>query len=184
MKFCLFLLVFEWSWFFIAWFGIRRFGKVSFAQLVGGSWNRASKIILDVGIAVGVLIVLLLLGTLMQQFLSRFESSAAPLRSMVPQNVSEASAFLATALTAGFVEEFVFRGYLQRQLTAWHFDEKRPTFPSAGVQRVDPSHSRFPHFLASLIANDEQSMALLPAFDQNPSHCIGDSAQHVSRIVQ
>jgi hypothetical protein len=102
VKFCLFLLVFEWSWFFIAWFGIRRFGKVSLVQLVGGSWNRASKIILDVGIAVGVLIVLLLLGTLMQQFLSRFESSAAPLRSMVPQNLPEASAFLAAALTAGF----------------------------------------------------------------------------------
>jgi hypothetical protein len=38
---------------------------------------------------------------------------------MVPQNVLEASAFLAAALTAGFVEEFVFRGYLQRQITAF-----------------------------------------------------------------
>ena len=37
---------------------------------------------------------------------------------MSPQNALEASAFLAAALTPGFVEEFVFRGYLQRQLTA------------------------------------------------------------------
>jgi len=118
VKFCLFLLVFEWAWFFIALFGIRRYGKVTFAQLIGGNWNRASSVFRDVGIGLGVLVVLLLLGTLLQQILSRFESSSALLRSMVPQNVLEASAFLAAALTAGFVEEFVFRGYLQRQLTA------------------------------------------------------------------
>ncbi len=119
VRFCLFLLVFEWAWFLIAWVGIRRFGKVTFAELVGRGWNRASSVFLDVGIALGVLVVLLFLGTLLQQFLSRFESSSAPLRSMVPKNALEASAFLAAALTAGFVEEFVFRGYLQRQLTAW-----------------------------------------------------------------
>jgi hypothetical protein len=119
VKFCLFLVVFEWTWFFIAWFGIRRFGKFTFAQVVGGNWNRASRVFLDLGIGLGVLIVLLALGTLLQQFLSRFESSSAPLRSMAPQNVLEASAYLAAALTAGFVEEFVFRGYLQRQLTAF-----------------------------------------------------------------
>lgn len=35
-----------------------------------------------------------------------------------PQNTWEALAFLASAITAGFVEEFVFRGYLQRQFQA------------------------------------------------------------------
>ena len=118
VKFCLFLLTFEWVWFFIAWVGIRRFGKVTFAQLMGGSWRRSSWIFVDLGIGAGVLVVSLVLGTVLQQYLSRFEHSPAPLSSMVPQNGLEASAFLAAALTAGFVEEFVFRGYLQRQLTS------------------------------------------------------------------
>jgi membrane protease YdiL (CAAX protease family) len=118
VKFCMFLLVFEWTWFFIAWLGILRFGKVTFAQVVGGSWKRPSQVLVDLGLALGVLTILLVLGTVLQQFLSRFESSSAPLRSLVPQNATEAFAFLVTALTAGFVEEFVFRGYLQMQLTA------------------------------------------------------------------
>ena len=118
VKFCVFLLAFEWMWFFIAWIGILRFGKVTFAQVVGGSWKRTSRVLLDLGLALGVLTTLLVLGTVLQQFLSRYEASSAPLRSMVPQNTTEALAFLLTALTAGFVEEFVFRGYLQMQLTA------------------------------------------------------------------
>jgi membrane protease YdiL (CAAX protease family) len=119
VRFCLFLLIFEWTWFLIAWFGIRRFGKVTFAELVGGCWDRASRVFVEVGMALGVLVVLLVLGTALQQLLSRFEAPSAPLRSMVPRNPLDASAFLAAALTAGFVEEFVFRGYLQKQLTAW-----------------------------------------------------------------
>ena len=84
VRFFLFVMAFEWVWFFIAWAGIRRFGKVTFAQLVGGNWNRASRCFLDLGIALGVLVVSLALGTLLQEFLGRLESSSAPLSSMVP----------------------------------------------------------------------------------------------------
>ena len=84
VRFFLFVMAFEWVWFFIAWAEIRRFGKVTFAQLVGGNWNRASRCFLDLGIALGVLVVSLALGTLLQEFLGRLESSSAPLSSMVP----------------------------------------------------------------------------------------------------
>lgn len=94
VRFFLFVMAFEWVWFFIAWARIRRFGKVTFAQLVGGNWNRASSFFLDLGIALGVLVVSLALGTLLQEFLGRFESSSAPPSSMVPQNDSKPLPFL------------------------------------------------------------------------------------------
>jgi membrane protease YdiL (CAAX protease family) len=37
---------------------------------------------------------------------------------MVAHNTSEALALLMLSLTAGFVEEFVFRGYIQKQCQA------------------------------------------------------------------
>ena len=43
---------------------------------------------------------------------------SAAFRALVAQNIVEAFAFLVPAFSAGFVEEFVFRGYLQRQFQA------------------------------------------------------------------
>lgn len=46
VKFFLFLMAFEWLWFLIAWAGIRSYGKATFAQVVGGNWNRPSSFLL------------------------------------------------------------------------------------------------------------------------------------------
>ena len=118
LRFALILLLFEWTWFLIAWMGIRNYGKVSFGQLIGGRWNGRSEIFRDLGLGLLTFAMLLLTGAFLQQFLARFQNDSAVMRSMAPQNSVEAAAFLALALTAGFVEEFVFRGYLQAQFTA------------------------------------------------------------------
>jgi uncharacterized protein len=55
------------------------------------------------------------IGYLSNAVLGPFQHDSAAFRSMVAQNTVEALAFLTLALTAGFVEEFVFRGYIQRQ---------------------------------------------------------------------
>ena len=47
LKFAAILLLFEWTWFFVAWVGIYKYGKVSFRQLIGGKWNRSSEIFRD-----------------------------------------------------------------------------------------------------------------------------------------
>jgi hypothetical protein len=118
LKFAVILFLFEWTWFLIAWVGIRSYGKVSFSQLVGGKWNRWFEIFRDLGLGLLTFAILLLTGAFLQQLLARFQNNTAVMRSMAPQNSVEAAAFLALALTAGFVEEFVFRGYLQAQFTA------------------------------------------------------------------
>jgi membrane protease YdiL (CAAX protease family) len=112
LKFAAILLLFEWTWFFIAWVGICKYGKVSFTQLIGGKWNRWSEIFRDLGLGLLTFAILLMTGAFLQQLLARFQNDSTVMRSMSPQNSVEATAFMALALTAGFVEEFVFRGYL------------------------------------------------------------------------
>jgi uncharacterized protein len=55
------------------------------------------------------------IGQLLMRLIPSSQPDAA-FRSMVPQGPEEAIAFLIVGLSAGFAEEFVFRGYLQKQL--------------------------------------------------------------------
>jgi membrane protease YdiL (CAAX protease family) len=118
LRFCFVPTLFLWICFAIVLAGIRRHSRISWRELVGVRWHRWQAVLRDLGIASATLIAMVVIGNLSNALVGRSQQGSATFRWMVAQNTVEALAFLCAALTAGFVEEFVFRGYLQRQLQA------------------------------------------------------------------
>ena len=109
------VMVFEWIMVAFIWFGVSRRG-VRVSDLVGGSWARPITILRDLGIAVGFLIVSGLILNGIGHLLKVAPNEA--IRNMFPRGRVEVIVFLMLAMTAGFCEELIFRGYLQRQFAA------------------------------------------------------------------
>jgi CAAX protease family protein len=118
LKFCFILASFLWVCFVIAFVGIRRRGRITWQEVVGAKWKSWQATIRDLGIALGALLTMAVIGNLSNAVLGPLQHDAAAFHWMVAQNIIEALAFLVAALTAGFVEEFLFRGYIQRQCLA------------------------------------------------------------------
>ena len=108
-------LLLEWGMVAVIWYGVSR-RNVRISELVGGRWQRPMAVLRDLGIAIGFLLVALLVLNGIGHFLKATPSQA--LRNMLPQSAAEIAVYLLVVLTAGFCEELIFRGYLQRQFTA------------------------------------------------------------------
>lgn len=109
------IMMMEWSLVAFIGYGVQRRG-LRLRDLVGGSWARPVHALRDLGIAVAFLVLSqLILGGL--GYLLKAAPSQA-LRNLLPQSPVEIALYLLVALTAGFCEELIFRGYLQRQFAA------------------------------------------------------------------
>ena len=110
------VLVSQWLVILFIWWGIRGRG-FSLRDLAGGSWQRWTGPLRDLGIAIAFLIVSA--GVLAAaSHLLRADSGDMVAR-LAPHTAPEIVAYLALCATAGFCEEIIFRGYLQRQFAAW-----------------------------------------------------------------
>lgn len=99
--------------------GLRLRGK-TVRDLIGGKWSRASDVLMDVAIA--ILFWIAVIAVLAVLRLGLHDNSSAALRAikpLLPQGGAQMAAYIALSITAGFCEEFLFRGYLQRQFLAW-----------------------------------------------------------------
>ena len=99
----------------VAW-GIHLRG-LGLRDLIGGHWPRWSSVLRDLGIAVAFLIGSNVILTTVSHIVGA-DGREVALR-LLPRTRAEILVYLLLCATAGFCEEVLFRGYLQKQFTAW-----------------------------------------------------------------
>jgi membrane protease YdiL (CAAX protease family) len=99
--------------------GLRLRGK-TMREVIGGRWSRASDVLMDVAVAILFWIaVVAVLAVLRLVLHTNGPAAIRDIEPLLPQTGAQMAAFVGLAVTAGFCEEFLFRGYLQRQFLAW-----------------------------------------------------------------
>ena len=96
--------------------GLRRSGT-SVSDLVGGSWRSPKAAITDLVLAGATWMLWTGIARLLEALLGG--SSGASVSPLLPRTMQELVLWVVLSISAGFAEEVVFRGYLQRQLTAY-----------------------------------------------------------------
>lgn len=109
------LLAAEWGLFRYVTIGLRK-GGTPFRDLLGYRWTGWKDVARDVAIALGAWI-LWTAGSSLVDNLSGGGTSKA-VTSLLPRGPAEIAAWVALSVTAGFCEEAIYRGYLQRQFEA------------------------------------------------------------------
>jgi CAAX protease family protein len=106
--------VVEWVLVAFVWFGMRLHG-FRLLHLMGARWSRWTSVLRDLGIAAAFLFISNIILGILARWLSAKPNSAV--RGILPHGAPEIVAFVLLAASAGFCEEIICRGYLQRQFT-------------------------------------------------------------------
>jgi uncharacterized protein len=105
----------EWLLFLCVYAGIRARG-VTIRQLINARWANGSDVGRDIGIAAIVWVLFIAIEGLSSViFRSSVGAGSKVVQQLVPHAAIELPVWILLSVSAGFCEEFVFRGYLQEQ---------------------------------------------------------------------
>jgi membrane protease YdiL (CAAX protease family) len=114
----LFMILLELTWVSYVWFlGVKPAGG-SFRALIGGKWSSAGDVLRDIGIAFVFWLVVIVVLVGLHFSLGKSPQTAKAVFMLAPGNLSEMIVWVILSVTAGICEEFIFRGYLQKQFHA------------------------------------------------------------------
>jgi len=110
------LILMEWGMVLYLWKAALRGSTTELRDLIGGRWKGVRDVAIDIAIG------LLTWGawTLLSRMWVSWSGpdAAASVDSLLPHRLHEIALWIVLSLSAGFAEELVFRGYLQRQFHA------------------------------------------------------------------
>ena len=106
----------EWALSFYVWLGGLTPGAARVCDFVGGRWSNRKDVLRDIVIAAGFWILVTAVAVSMNFVLgpSHLESVGF----LTPRGGAEITLWVVMSVTAGFCEELVYRGHLQRQFLA------------------------------------------------------------------
>ena len=116
-------IIWLWVLSLFVYFGLRRRGT-SLRDIFGQTWQSFDDALMDIGIFVGFWIAAMLILVGANAALMKITGTPAPktipseLQMLAPKGALGFSLWLVLSVSAGICEEFVFRGYLQRQFSA------------------------------------------------------------------
>jgi membrane protease YdiL (CAAX protease family) len=108
------VIFFEWALFYLVYAGTRK--RIPLRELIGLRWQTRGAFIRTVLITIGFWFVWEGSDRAMHHLLG--PSDVRNVRSLLPRTTLEIFLWILVSISAGVCEEFVFRGYLQRQFAA------------------------------------------------------------------
>jgi len=114
-------IIYEWLFTGYVWWGVRRAGG-SMRELIGGRWKSVEDFLLDIAIGVGawigaLLVIAMAAIAMGMDHSGNIDEARKQLGFLAPQSSLEVFLWVCLSATAGFCEEILFRGYLQKQFT-------------------------------------------------------------------
>jgi membrane protease YdiL (CAAX protease family) len=111
------LIVFEFAQLLFVWYGIKK-TNTTISDLIGGRWSSAWAVVKDVLFA-GALWLLWMIAIIVLAIALHPQRHGVPdYYKILPRSSLEISLWIVISASAGFCEEIVYRGYLQRQFLA------------------------------------------------------------------